>query len=344
MPLKPVLTLAHSPDADDVVMWWPLGDAERGRAPAIDTGKWLFQPVQIDIQEANDRAINAADLDITAISAHAYPHVQDRYRITACGASMGEGYGPKLVCRADDSRWIGEDSPQRRREHRERPAGSDSGSETRPESDAPSPDLDQTLRSLRLCGESLSIAVPGTKTTAFLVLSLMLGQRFTPKPMRFDLVAEAVRQGHADAGLLIHEAQLTFEDQGLRKLADLGHWWNRRHALPLPLGLNVVKRDLDTRFGPGSVDRLSGILAASIRHAMEHRDQSRRFLLEHPDRKPEWEDAALLDRYLRMYVSPMSLDMGTLGREALATLFREGAAAGLCPPAAAADGVPDVAG
>ncbi|MCB9841286.1 MAG: ABC transporter substrate-binding protein [Phycisphaeraceae bacterium] len=310
MPLKPVLTLAHSPDADDVVMWWPLGDAEQGRPPAINTGKWLFQPAQIDIQEANDRAIQAADLDITAISAHAYPHVQDRYRITACGASMGEGYGPKLVCRGDDDRW----------------------------------QTDGAVPTLADPSAPPTIAVPGTKTTAFLVLSLLLGQRFTPRPMRFDLVAEAVRQGHADAGLLIHEAQLTFEDQGLRKLADLGHWWNRRHALPLPLGLNVVKRDLDTRFGPGSVDHLSGILAASIRHAMEHRDQSRRFLLEHPDRKPEWEDAALLDRYLRMYVSPMSLDMGTLGREALATLFREGAAAGLCPPIAAVDGVPDVAG
>ncbi len=93
MALKPTLTLAHSPDADDVVMWWPLGDVNLGRGAAIDTGKWLFQPVQIDIQEANERAIARGDLDVTAISAHAYPHVQDRYRITACGASMGRGMG-----------------------------------------------------------------------------------------------------------------------------------------------------------------------------------------------------------------------------------------------------------
>lgn len=305
MPMKPILTLAHSPDADDVVMWWPLGDTDRARPPALDTGPWLFRTLQIDIQEANDRAIARADLDITAISAHTYPHVQDRYRITSCGASMGENYGPKLVCRADaDTPWWDALS-------------------------ARTPSRGEVADSLPLP----VIAVPGTKTTAFLVLSLMLGPaRFTPVPMRFDLIAEAVRSGRADAGLLIHEAQLTYEDLGLRKLADLGEFWARRHGLPLPLGLNVVRRDLDARHGPGSVDRLARLLAASVRHAVDHRAESRRFLLEHPDRKPEWEDAALLDRYLRMYVSPLSIDMGPTGREALETLFRDAADAGLCPP------------
>jgi len=308
MPLKPTLTLAHSPDADDVVMWWPLGDVNLGRAPAIDTGKWLFQPVQIDIQEANERAISRGDLDITAISAHAYPHVQERYRITSCGASMGEGYGPKLVCRNHASAaWFA-------------PSSASGSTGAVGESDA-----------------LPTIGVPGTKTTAFLVLSMMLGGRFRPLPMRFDLVADAVLRGTADAGLLIHEAQLTFEEQGLRKLADLGEWWGRQTGLPLPLGLNVVKRDLDERFGLGSVERVSRILAASVKHAVANRDQSRRFLLEHPDCKPEWEDAALLDRYLRMYVSPLSVDMGGTGRDALAALFGRGAEAGLCPPVAGVD-------
>lgn len=330
MPLKPTLTLAHSPDADDVVMWWPLGDVERGRPPAIDTGPWLFQPLQLDIQEANDRAIRHADLDITAISAHTYPHVQDLYRITSCGASMGENYGPKLVCKADAAAsWFSPAAPDvwhacSSGQACEEPGAPDMAVQSHGHatlSVAPNP------------AEPPTIAVPGTKTTAFLVLSLMLGpRRFKPLPMRFDRVAEAVTTGQADAGLLIHEAQLTFEDQGLRKLADLGEWWNRRHGLPLPLGLNVVARSLDTRFGPGATDRLARILAASVRHAVAHRERSRRFLLEHPDCKPEWEDAALLDRYLRMYVSPLSIDLGQAGRDALATLFQEGATAGLCPP------------
>lgn len=317
MSLKPILTLAHSPDADDVVMWWPLGDVEAGRAPAIDTGRWLFQPVQLDIQEANERAIARGDLEITAISAHAYPHVQDRYRITACGASLGEGYGPKLVCRAGDHRL----------EAWQPPVGGGGAGEGWE-------------------GEGPAIAVPGTRTTAFLVLSLMLGGRFRPVPMRFDLVAGAVASGRVDAGLLIHEAQLTFEDLGLWKMVDLGAWWGGRHGLPLPLGLNVVRRDLDDRFGSGTVDRLAGILGASIRHAVANRELSRRFLLEHPGCKPEWEDAALLDRYLRMYVSPLSVDMGDVGRRALSVLFREGAAAGLCPAVGGAggEGAPDVAG
>lgn len=321
MSLKPTLTLAHSPDADDVVMWWPLGDVELGRAPAIDTGRWLIQPVQVDIQEANERAIGRGDLDITAISAHTYPHVQHQYRITSCGASMGENYGPKLVCRGD--RWEG---LQVR-------AASEGWHAFRSGHALEVPGTpDMAVPSHCHATQMLTIAVPGTKTTAFLVLSLMLGHgRFRPLPMRFDRVADAVLSGQADAGLLIHEAQLTFEDQGLKKLADLGEFWNRRHGLPLPLGLNVIRRDLDTRFGAGSVDRLAGILSASVRHAVANREASRRFLLDHPDCKAEWEDAALLDRYLRMYVSPLSVDMGQTGRLALATLFKDAADAGLCP-------------
>lgn len=311
MPLKPTLTLAHSPDADDVVMWWPLGDVSLGRPPAIDTGMWLFQPLQIDIQEANERAIARADLDITALSAHTYPHVHNRYRITACGASMGEGYGPKLVCRADSQAdWFA-------------PAPLPNNPATHP---AQRPTQSPSAAALP------TIAVPGLNTTAFLVLSLMLQGRFRPLPMRFDLVADAVTSRQADAGLLIHEAQLTFEDQGLRKLADMGEWWGREQGLPLPLGLNVIRRDLESRFGPGSVERLARLLGQSVRHAVAHREQSRRFLLDHPASKPEWQDAALVDRYLRMYVSPLSIDMGALGRQALAALFQSASLAGLCPP------------
>jgi 1,4-dihydroxy-6-naphthoate synthase len=283
----PMLTLAHSPDADDLVMWWPLVGLD-GREPAIDTGPFSFACVARDVQDLNRRAIETGEFDITAISAATYPLVAERYRITASGGSFGEGYGPKLVARAG--------------------------------ADPLTPRTDATLR----------VAVPGLNTTAYLVLSIMLGRgAIRPVEMPFSEVARAVMDGQCDAGLLIHEAQLTCDSLGLVAVADLGVWWHEHTRLPLPLGLNVLRRDLDERFGLGATKTITRVLAASIRHAANHPSESRAFLLRHADDRPEWRDAALLDRYLRMYVSDLTMDMGDRGREALERLYREANRAGL---------------
>ncbi len=309
----PRLTLAHSPDADDVVMWWPItgmrlpdGSPMPGPdgQPALDTGGFTFDPLGEDVQVLNQRAIEQSDLDITAISAHAYPYLAERYRITACGGSFGEGYGPKVVVRADDHRFRSGE-PQ------------------------------------RLTGDDIKVAVPGRHTTAFLALSLLLdaddGPPFEFVEMRFDRIIGAVQSGAADAGVLIHEAQLTFEDQGLQQLAELGVWWHDEMGLPLPLGLNVVLREIDTRHGQGSVERISAVLQASVVHARTEAAASRRLLLARAGDRPEWRDEALVAKYLSMYVSELTVDMGDHGREALAVLFERGARAKLCPAVGAID-------
>lgn len=295
------LTLGHSPDSDDLVMWWPLtgmigpdGEPQVGELgrPRIDTGRFVFETSAQDVQQLNRRAIETGDLDITAISAHAYPLIADRYAITASGASMGEGYGPKVVVRAD----------------------------------APWMTLDEAIGS----GER-TVAIPGVHTTAYLVLQLVAAGEFTAREMLFSEIPGAVARGEADLGVLIHEAQLSFEAMGLRPVADLGAIWMERFEVPLPLGLNVVRRDLDERFGDGTVEEVAAILGASIRYAVEHAELSRRFLLMHSANRPEWRDDDLVDRYLKMYVSDLTLDMGERGRRALEVLFDEAARAGLLP-------------
>lgn len=294
------LRLAHSPDSDDLVMWWPLtgmhgpdGRAVEGDlgTPRVDTGGFGFRAEGVDVEALN--RIATADepgYDITAISAAAYPAISGRWLITRCGGSFGEGYGPRVVVRA--------------------------GSPVRSVAD---------LRGRR-------IAVPGTRTSAFLALSLLLGEGrdrgFEHEAMLFSEVPGAVVGGQADAGLLIHEAQLTFGELGLRAVVDLGEWWGDETGLPLPLGLNVIRRDLDERFGPGSCAAVGRVLSASVRHAVGHAEESRRYLLLHSEGRPEWRDPALVDRYLSMYVSRMSVDMGERGIEALRRFFEMGAARG----------------
>ena len=355
--MKHELTLAHSPDSDDLVMWWPLtgmrgpdgelvgGDLGR---PAVDTGRFSFRCVGEDVEALNKRAIGCAQgetahravppgenvhravppgetahgavapYDITAISCHAYPHIKYVYRITSSGGSFGEGYGPKVVVREDSGILSVDD-----------------------------------LKS----GRSV-VAVPGVNTTAFLTLSLMMGEfgdsegdttaptascgtrigaAFEFVEMPFEKVVGAVASGKVDAGLLIHEAQLTFEAAGLRAVADVGAWWGERTGLPLSLGLNVVRRDLDVRFGSGSWEEVSQILSASIRYAVEHKEDSRRFLLMHSEGREEWQDDELVERYLKMYVSELTLDMGEVGQRAIRELLLRGAAAGLCPEPGAVD-------
>lgn len=294
------LTLAHSPDADDLVMWWPLSgitgpdgvavDGELGK-PRVDTQGFSFELVARDVEELNQAAIDGSSpYDVTAISCGAYPKLKDVYAITRSGASFGENYGPKVVVKNGSA-----------------------------------------IASL----EDLSgrvVAIPGVNTSAYLTLRLMV-PGVEARPMLFSEIPGAVARGDVDAGLLIHEAQLTFGDLGLRAVVDLGQRWHETHGGdPLPLGLNVVARSLDERFGEGSVEQVSGILGDSIRCAVEHRDASKVYLRLNKGTRDEWDDDALVDRYLDMYVSPMTLDMGERGRVAIERFLALGADAGLVDP------------
>ncbi|MDX9910798.1 MAG: MqnA/MqnD/SBP family protein [Phycisphaerales bacterium] len=332
------LTLAHSPDADDMVMWWPLvgmraPDGTRVPGPlgepALDTGRFAFQLRADDVERLNQSAADER-LDITALSAGAYPFVQHDYAITRAGSSFGEGYGPKLVVRDG--------------------AMSDqivqSGGSIDEMGDPISPETLEILGAMR----GQRVAVPGLRTTALLVLRLAFREacetsttrseasraEFEPVPMLFDLVPQAVSSGECAAGLLIHEAQIACERFGLRPALDLGQWWHAHTAatdepLPLPLGLNVLRRDLDERFGDGSCREVAELLARSVAHARAHRDDCVRFLRLHAARRPEWNDDALVHRYLDMYVSQLTQDMGEQGRRALTHLYTEAASLGITP-------------
>lgn len=302
-----------------MVMWWPLVglrgpegapvEGELGEA-AVRSKRVRFEPMAEDVEALNKRGAGAGDLDITAISAASWPAMRDRYLITACGGSFGEGYGPKLVCNAGDGRF----------------AGGDLSALSRP---------------------GFRLAVPGVGTTAYLTLRLMLGGRgfhsfskgrgLEPMEMAFHEVPAAVREGRADAGLLIHEAQLTFEDEGLTLLADLGAWWTEETGLPLPLGLNVIRRDLDDRLGRGMGLEVALTLEASIRHARACPEACRRLLEMHSEGRPEWLDRDLVDRYLSMYVSDLTVNMGVRGKRALEALYERGADEGLIEPVDAVD-------
>lgn len=311
------IRLAHSPDSDDLVMWWPLVGLD-GSMPAIDVSPFRFELVARDVEELNKLAVGGtseqAELyDATAISCAAYPAVADRYAITRCGGSFGEGYGPRVVARENCGVRTIED-----------------------------------LRGKR-------VAVPGINTSAFLTLSLlMLGhpgsanratgggaivprgdalvslRAFEPIEMLFSEIPGAVTRGTVDAGLLIHEAQLTFADAGLVEVGNLGVLWAERTDLPLPLGLNVVRRDLDDRYGAGTVARLGEVLFASVRHAVDHPKECRAHLQANKGSRTEWDDPELVDRYLAMYVSALTIDMGTRGLAAIRHLLSQGHAAGMC--------------
>ncbi len=288
------IRLAHSPDSDDLVMWWPLVGLD-GSGAEIDTGGLKFELVARDVEELNKIAVDPqTDLyDATAISCGAYPKVCGRYAITRCGGSFGEGYGPRVVVREDASV--------------------------------------RTPMELR----GLRVAVPGVNTSAFLTLSILLGAKrdepaFEPVEMLFSEIPGAVSRGQVDAGLLIHEAQLTFGELGLREVANLGQLWAQETALPLPLGLNVVRRDLDERFGPGTVAKVGAVLSASVRYAVDHPSECREHLQANKGSRTEWDDPELVDRYLAMYVSDLTIDMGERGLAAIGYLFGRGAQAGLC--------------
>lgn len=278
------LRLGHSPDPDDAFMWWPL--EEEGGPAAVADARFRFRSVPRDIESLNRLACGDAPgdlLEITALSCAAYPAAADRYLLTACGSSVGEGYGPKLV--------------------------------------AGTPCDAASLRGAR-------IAVPGRRTTAFTVASLLLGAgAFTPIEVDFDRIEEAVAAGEVDAGVVIHEGQLTFASKGLHLVEDLGAWWRSRTGLPLPLGANAMRRDLVETVGESGMQAIAGLLRRSVEHALAHREEGTRRALGFA----RGLDPTLADRFIGMYVNRWTLDYGPTGRAAVARLLGAAAAEGLVP-------------
>src|SRR5881398_589311 len=266
--------LAHSPDADDAFMFWALA------AGRIDTGDRRYVHELGDIESLNRRAL-AGELEVTAVSLHAYAYLADRYALLAHGASIGDRYGPRLVARA-----------------------------AAPEHDA------QRALAGRL------VAVPGELTTAFLTLRLYQpAVRHIVVP--FDQIEDFVAGGKADVGLLIHEGQLTYADRGLHLWADMGEWWYQETQLPLPLGGNVVRRDL----GDELMRAIARDLKASIEYGLAHRAEA----LRHAQGFSRGLDAARTDRFVGMYVNAYTVDYGALGRRAVAELLARAHRAGLLP-------------
>ncbi len=277
------LTLAHSPDPDDAFMWWPLGDtgAFTGapREPSIDVGRFRFTSIPADIHELNVRAVEKGDLDITAVSMYAYAHAAERYMLLSCGSSMGDGYGPKFVAL---------------------------------------PEVEARFKNGGWRDDDV-VAVPGERTSAFLALRLMHGRAFRFQVMRFDLIAQAVAEGRFAAGIVIHESQLTYESFGLRLLADLGAWWKDETGLPMPLGANVIRADTDARFGPGTAKAVAGLLKRSIEHALANRVQGLAVARASAvaDHAHATTDPEQTDRFVRMYVNDLTLDLGGQGGRGL---------------------------
>jgi 1,4-dihydroxy-6-naphthoate synthase len=268
---KRLITVGHSPDPDDAFMFYALAHDK------IDTGGLRFVHELQDIETLNRRALRG-ELEVTAVSMHAYAHLLDKYVLLPSGCSMGDKYGPMVV--------------------------------------AP-----RTLTADEL--SAVRIAVPGTLTTAFLALRLLLGREFGHEVVPFDEIIPAVAGGRFEAGLIIHEGQLTFQNQGLILIVDLGVWWQEKTGLPLPLGGNVVRRDL----GVATIREISRLLKASIRYALAHRSEALDYALKYARDM----DKSLADRFVGMYVNDWTLDFGPRGRQAVAEFLAQGHAAGVLP-------------
>lgn len=248
----------------------------------IDTGRYEFTHELVDIETLNRRAL-AGELELTAVSIHAYAYLTDKYLLCTCGASMGDRYGPMVVAKS---------------------------------SMTPS-----QLRHAR-------IAVPGTLTTAFLALRLCLGSEFHYTVVPFDQILEVVSAGEyqrqpIDAGLIIHEGQLTYSHHRLKLLIDTGQWWYEQTGLPLPLGANAIRKDL----GKETMQEVNRLLKRSIEYGLEHRQEA----LDHALRYGRDLDRGQADRFVGMYVNEWTLDFGARGREAVARLLASGYEAGILP-------------
>ncbi len=264
-------TIGHSPDPDDAFMFYAIA------AEKIDLRGYRFRHQLEDIQTLNERATRG-ELDISAISIHAYAYVSDKYALLPCGASMGDGYGPLVVTPnemqpANPRQWL---------------AGK-------------------------------TIAVPGTMTSAFLALQLYLSE-FKHAVVPFDQIFDDVKTGRTDAGLIIHEGQLTYARGGFHKVVDLGQWWKEETGLPLPLGGNVLRKNL-----PRETKRdLATIMRESIEFGLAHRDEA----VQHSMPYARDMDSALASKFIGMYVNDYTRDYGERGREAIRRFLDAARAAG----------------
>lgn len=264
------ISIAHSPDSDDAFMFYGLATNK------VRVNGLKFTHTLTDIETLNRKAMQGV-YDVSAISFHAYPYVQEKYALMSCGGSVGEQYGPMVVAT--------------------RPAG-----------------LEELAR--------MRVAVPGTLTTAYLALKL-----FSPKidtaVVPFDKIIPEVVAGRYEAGLIIHEGQLTYENSGLTKLLDLGKWWHEMTGLPLPLGGNAIRREL----GRELIATVSHALKDSIQYGLDHRDEALAYAMQFARDL----DSQKADRFVGMYVNERTLDYGTDGKEAVVRLLEMGHRAGIIP-------------
>lgn len=269
--VKTIINVGHSPDPDDAFMFHALANDK------IETGNYEFTHTLQDIETLNHRALKG-ELELTAVSLHGYAYMTDTYALCACGASMGDNYGPMVVAREAAN-----------------------------------------IDSLR----GKKIAVPGKLTTAFLSLKLLLGDDFEYEIHPFDEILNVVEAGKVDAGLIIHEGQLTFQNQGLHLIVDMGKWWMDETGLPLPLGANAIRKDL----GQPAMDEVTALLKQSIQYGLDHRKEALEYALQFGRDL----DRSMADEFVGMYVNDWTLDFGERGREAVATLLRRGYEAGIIP-------------
>jgi 1,4-dihydroxy-6-naphthoate synthase len=272
------ISIAHSPDSDDAFMFYGLATNK------VRVSGLKFTHTLCDIQTLNQRAMESDGVyDVSAISFHVYPYIQEKYALLPTGGSVGEGYGPMIVAhRACNTEEV----------------------------------------------KSIPIAVPGTLTTAYLVLKLFAPDVET-EVLPFDQIIPAVLAGKHQAGLIIHEGQLTFAKEGLFRVVDLGKWWLDTQKLPLPLGGNVIRRSLE----PELIASVAGAIHDSIEYALTHREEALEYALQFArDLEPQ-----LADKFVGMYVNDRTLDYGEDGREAVRRLLELGHQAGIIPHAAKVD-------
>ena len=272
------INVAHSPDSDDAFMFYGLA-TNKVRVPGL-----RFSHTLCDIETLNQRAREGM-YDVTAISFHAYPYIQDKYALMACGGSVGEGYGPMVV----SPRAFTEGEIKKKR-----------------------------------------IAVPGTLTTAYLALQLF-APGIETEVVPFDQIIPQVLEGKYEAGLIIHEGQLTYDKSGLHRIVDLGKWWQKVTGLPLPLGGNAIRRAL----GPDLMLAASNALRNSIQYALDHREEALSYAMQFARDL----DAPTADKFVGMYVNERTLDYGPDGREAVRRLLDMGHKAGIIGPEAHVDWV-----
>lgn len=272
------ISVAHSPDSDDAFMFYGLA-TNKVRTPGLK-----FTHTLCDIESLNRRALEGV-YDVTAISFHAYPYLQEKYALMACGGSVGEGYGPMVV----------------------------------------------SLRQMSIDDlKGKVIAVPGTMTTAYLALKLFLPEIKT-EVVPFDEIIPRVQEGKFEAGLIIHEGQLSYGQAGLHKIIDLGKWWGEETGLPLPLGGNAIKRDLGAELSTS----VTQALRESIQYALDHRDEALNYAMQFARDL----DKGLANKFVGMYVNERTIDYGDDGRRAVAILLDRGHKAGIIPMEAKIDWV-----